>query len=220
MNNWRSINYTGEYSNQSNFQSKQIIISARECLKFISECKVINIVMEILYTHHHHHHQYHHHHSHTSHSLFTGVDQINDEYLVSGAFVLWAINVARFVLSHLHTILTSSGLDCYQNIQFLSSDLRSFVRRIWSLCWNVIVRLIINKIKNINTIPGMSRLKDWQIQTRSEFWCHNPVINENVLHFLYQTTWVKTKVDFIWISFLTPISSSEGKIYKLRLNYR
>ena len=53
MNNWRSINYTGEYSNQSNFQSKQIIISARECLKFISQCKVINIVMEILYTHSH-----------------------------------------------------------------------------------------------------------------------------------------------------------------------
>ena len=40
---------TGEYSNQSKFQSQQIIITVRVCLKFISQGGVINILMEILY---------------------------------------------------------------------------------------------------------------------------------------------------------------------------
>ena len=65
--------------------------------------------MEILYTHHHYHH-HHHHSSHTSHSLFTSVDQINDEYLVSGAFIHECCQVCSFTLAYPPTDLVNSEL--------------------------------------------------------------------------------------------------------------
>ena len=139
MNNWRSINYSGEYSNQSNFQSKQIIISARECLKFISECKVINIVMEILYTHQHHRHY-----KQTPVCIFLFI--LEKWISTARADVYHPMSVGSLIskdvqfCSVIHGTVRATELTSSIITKLFSFNQENLVTRISNLCWNVIRR--------------------------------------------------------------------------------